>query len=352
MKKLFYLFTILTIAFACVYRKPEKAEIRFVNDAVVKAKAVNKLVIFEFWAPECGPCIRLKHDIFDNEKYNEFLNKNFLIVKVSPSDSVYKQLWQYFNLKFQSSVIFLDQNGNEIDRTVSYDGNRVAYYNFLKEVSEGRNLYSVIFSIYEKDTLNVNSNYMLARKLLFRYQVKDAVRHFNKVLLYDPQNKYGHNEECKFKIAESDLLLDGNMHGIMDFVRTDLKNDYVPKAYEYLIDDLIKRKNRDSCLSLCEEALIKYPGSYEILNKYAWAIFSFELRNDYPKALLMAQKSISINPERSGTYATEAWIEFRLGENQKAIDLLNKAIELYPHPSYIKDLAVFKSDPVNRKFPN
>lgn len=207
MKKLFYLLSFLVITFACVYQKPEKEEIKFINNAVKSAKIANKLLIIEFWTPECAPCIRLKHDIFENQKIGEFLNENFVQVNVSSSDSVYKPLWKHFNLNDQSSVIFMDKNGNEIDRTLSYDGNRDAYLNFLQDVSEGRNLYSVVFSTYKKDTLNVTSNYILAKKLLFRYQIKDAVKLFNNVIIYDPYNKCGHKSECEFRIAESELIL-------------------------------------------------------------------------------------------------------------------------------------------------
>ena len=101
----------------------------------------------------------------------------------------------------------MDKNGNEIDRTASYDGNKDAYINFLNEVSEGRNLYSVVFLTYKKDTLNVTSNFILAKKLLFRYQMKDAIRYFNKVLLLDPYDKSGYNSECISKIAECGLML-------------------------------------------------------------------------------------------------------------------------------------------------
>ena len=343
MKILFSLVSLFLLTFACLIQKPEKEEIKFINDAVNKAKTANKLLIIELWAPECGPCIRLKRDIFENENNNKFLNKNFVLVKVSPADSVYKPLWKHFNLEYQSSVIFMDKNGNEIDRSVSYDGNRDAYLNFLKEVSEGRFLYSVVFSTYKKDTLNVYSNYILAKKLLFRYQIKDAVKKFNKVLLYDPLDKFGYNSECNYKIAESDFILTGKTVKLKEYVRTTSKNDFVPKAYEYLINDLINKKDTNNCISLCSEAFHKYPDSYEILNKYAWAIYTFRLKEDYQKALTMVQKSISLNPERAGTYSTEAWLCFEMGEKEKAIQLQKKVIELYPHPSYIQDLEMFKA---------
>jgi tetratricopeptide (TPR) repeat protein len=344
MKKLFCLLYLILLIFACAKQIPEKQEIKFINNAVKEAKVANKLLIIEFWAPECGPCIRLKHDIFENEKSKPFLNNNFVLVKVSPADSVYKALWEHFNLDYQSSVVFLDMNGNEIDRTVSYDGNREAYLNFLQEITEGKNLFSVVFSTYKKDTLNVTNNYVLAKKLLFRYQLKDAISQYNKVLRLDPDNKSGLKPECMYKIAESELMVSGDLSGMKNYVKMDFKNEFVPKAYEYLIGDLIKKKDLNSCISLCEEALKLYPESYEILNKYAWAIYTFNLKEDYPKALAMAQKSISINPNRAGTYSTEAWIHFGLGDKEKAIELQRKAIDLYPYPSYLQDLAVFLAD--------
>jgi thiol-disulfide isomerase/thioredoxin len=223
MKNLFYLLSLFLISFACVYRQPEKLEIRFISGAVKEAKVANKLLIIEFWAPECGPCIRLKHDIFENENNTEFLNKNFVIAKVSPSDSIYKPLWKHYNLEYQSTVIFLDMNGNEIDRTVSYDGNRDAYLNFLKEISEGINLYSVVLSTYFKDTMNVNSNYVLAKKLMLRYQFKEAVHHFNKVLLLDRDNNFRHNPECRFRIAELELMLTGDVQKMQELNHKNLK---------------------------------------------------------------------------------------------------------------------------------
>jgi len=344
MKNLFYLLSLILITFACLKQIPEKPEIKFINESVKKAKTANKLLILEFWAPECGPCLRLKHDIFENEKNSEFLKKNFVLVQVSPADSVYKPLWDHFRLKYQSSVIYFDINGNEIDRTVSYDGNRDSYLNFMKEVSLGINLYSVVFSTYMKDTLNVNSNYVLGKKLLFRYQMQEAAKQFKKVLQYDPDNKFRHDPECRYRIAEIELIQTGRCDKMKDYVRRNYNKEYVPKAYEYLISDLINKKDQNNCIMLCEEAIRKYPDSYEILNKYAWAICTFRIKDDYEKALVMAQKSISIYPERAGTYSTEAWIHYEMGNKEKAIELQNKAIEIYPLSSYMQDLEKFKSE--------
>ena len=88
MKNLFYLLSVILITFACLKQKPEKEEVKFINDAITRARVANKLLIFEFRAPECSSCMRLEQDIFENENYREFLIKNFVFVKVSAADSV------------------------------------------------------------------------------------------------------------------------------------------------------------------------------------------------------------------------------------------------------------------------
>ena len=344
MKNLFYTLFIISIMLSCINKKDEKKEVTaFINDAVNKAKTASKTLIIEFWAPECGPCIRLKRDIFNNSMTQGFLDSSFILVQVSPTDSIYKSLWKHFNLSYQSSVIFIDKNGNEIDRTVGYNGDRDLYINILKDVSAGKNLFGDISSTYQKDTLNVPNIYLMANKLYFRYQVIDAIKQYTKILVLDPDNKFGFNPECMYRIAEGELDLKSSFDKMKEFVKIDLKNKFVPKAYEYLINDLISKRDSLNCISLCKEAFGKYPESWEMLNKYAWAICTFKIKDEYQKALEMVQKSITLNPYRPGTYSTLAWIHFEMGNKEKAIEVQNKGIEIYPLPAYIQDLEKFKS---------
>lgn len=344
MKNSLCVLILLFIPLTLFSQKDEGKEKAYINKAVQLAAKENKVLIIEFWAPSCGPCIRLKRDIFENEKNKEFLSTNFVLVKISPADSIYNPLWKYFKLAYQSTVIYMDKSGNELDRTVSYDGNRDAYLSFMKDVSEGKNLYKDIFEAYQKDTMNAFNNYLLAKKQLFNYVLKEANNQFNKVLLYDPEDKLGLQAECKFKIAENEFILTGNLDKMREYIKIDVKNAFIPKAYEYLIQDLITKKDKISCIPLCEEAFIKYSDSWEILNKYAWAICTFKIKEDYEKALEMAKKSISLNPGRAGTYSTEAWIHFEMGNKEKAIELQKKALEIYPNSSFNKDLEIFMKE--------
>jgi|WetSurMetagenome_2_1015567.scaffolds.fasta_scaffold219539_1 tetratricopeptide (TPR) repeat protein len=344
MKNIFPILITLIILQGCTRQMADNKEVKhFLDTSIGQAKSLDKKLIIEFWAPECGPCIRLKRDIFENEKTQKLLTENFYLVQVSPADSVYKKLWDHFQLAYQSTIIYFDKTGTEIDRTVSYDGNRDLYISFLKDISAGKNLFIDIYSNYQKDTSNVKMNYLLASKYFFRYQLKDASAQYNRVLVLDPENRLGFSSECKYKIAECDLLQKGSLDKMKEFINKESDSKFAPKAYEYLINDLINKKDTLDCLSTCKTALEKHPDSWEILNKYAWAIYTFKIKKDYQNALTMVQKSIELNPFRAGTYSTEAWIHFEMGNKDKAIELQNKAIEIYPNPSYYQDLDKFKA---------
>lgn len=342
MKKTLSVLITLLLVISCLNKKEEKKKISFINEAVAKAKTGNRILIIEFWAPECGPCMKLKRDIFENAENQEFLKKNYFLVQVSPADSIYKLLWSYFKLSFQSSIIFMDHNANEIDRTVGYDGDKDTYLNFLKDFAQGGNQYANILSAYKKDSLNVINNYKLAKKLYLRYQLKDAIKYFNNVILYDSNDKYGFNPECKYRIAESELILTGSIDKMLEYIKTDVKNEYVPKAYSYLGNNLFNKKDTLGCLSIFKEALTKYPENPDILNDFAWTIYSFNIKKDFNNAFEMVQKAISINPNDPNYLDTQAWLYFALGDREKAIQSEEKAIELHPLPGYKAALDKFK----------
>jgi thioredoxin-related protein len=206
MKKIFYILYFFLLLIACISQKPEKQEIKFINQAITRAKQANKLLILEFSAPGCISCSMIDRDIFLNEKSSNFLNENFVIVHISPSDPVYQPLLNHFGLSNQSSVIYFDHNGNELDRTINYDGNRESYLNFIRDVSEGKNLYSMVLSAYKKDSLNIYYCYLMAEKFRFRNRPADAITEYRKILKSDTGNNYGLNQECRLKIERARIM--------------------------------------------------------------------------------------------------------------------------------------------------
>jgi tetratricopeptide (TPR) repeat protein len=342
MKNKFYYLIMLFIPLLFQVHASERKDKTFIMDSARKAAKEHKLLVLEFWSPSCNPCMGMKRDIFENRMRCEFVDKYFHLIQLSPVDSMYNSLWNYFKLEYQSSIIYIDKSGSEIDRTVGYNGDRDAYMNLMKNIASGKNLFAELMRKYKRDTLNVLNCYLMARKYFSRYEFEEAAKLYNRILRVDPKDKQGYRAECMFKIAEMEYTLTGNLKKMWAFIDTESNYLFGPKAYLYIINDLISKKDKSKCLVTCETGFSKYPDSWEILNKYAWAICTFKIHEEYPKALSMVQKSISLNPSRPGTYSTKAWLYFEMGDKEKAIQSQKKAIEIFPDRGFIQDLEIFE----------
>lgn len=312
-------------------------------DNLINTLDNNKTLIIEFWSPSCAPCIKLKNDIFDNDQNKAFLTDNFILFKVSPSDSIYKLLFNYYKLEVQSSVLFFNAKGEEIERSVGYDGNKHAYISFLEDIAKKENLFSDIYKNYLDDPTNLTYNYLLAKKQLFRYENEKAVKLFNYILKNDPEDKFGYYSESSFRIAEYEFLNSGEIEKLKDYVNSFNDKEYAPQAYLYLINHYKNIDDHKNSVITSGEALRKFPLNPDLLNKHAWNIHLFKIEEDYMDALEMIDKAIQINPTVAGYWDTQAWLYFELGESEKACLSEQKAIELYPHNVYKQALDKFKS---------
>jgi len=342
MKNVLILLVIVVISSSCANRK------QAINNHVFIEETINKLtnkkvLIVEFWAPTCNPCIKLKNDIFENDHNKDFLNENFILVKISPNDSIYKSLFKYYNLNTQSTVLFFDKSGVEIDRSVGYNGNKKDYMDFLYDISQRKNLFQEIYTKYKKDSSDININYQLAKKYQFRYENSNAVNHFKFIVESDSLNQYGYKSECSFRIAEHSFFNSGSIEGLNSYINNYSNNEFSPKAYLYLINYYKKENDHKNSLLTSSEALRKYPINPDILNKHAWNIYLFKIKEDYSDAIEMISNAIKINSNNAAYWDTLAWLYFESGEISKAIISEQKAIEIFPHPVYKNALQQFES---------
>jgi thioredoxin-related protein len=335
---------IITSLFAtsCLKQDSTVNNHRFVSDHINNLQNNNQTLIVEFWAPSCSPCIKLKNDIFDSDKNSDFIKNNFILVTVSPADSLYNALFKYYNLQTQSTVLFFDKKGNEIDRSVGYDGNKELYLEFLNNIVNREKLYHEIYSDYLKDTSDIISNYLLAKKFLFRYENQRAVKLFKFILLNDTLNKHGFNSECSFRLAEYNFINTGNIEPFKSYINMYSDNEFSPQAYIYLINYYQKKEDDKNCIFSSGEAVRKFPYNPDLLNKQAWNIYQFKIKEDYTDALEMIETAIEINPHEARYWDTQAWLYFELGENLKAFQSEKKAVELLPHLVYKETLKSFE----------
>src|SRR6267154_1770412 len=95
-----------------------------INVAMAKARAENKFVMLDFTGSDwCGPCKKLKSDVFDQPEFAEFANVNFVMVEVdfprnkpqTPlQQQMNQQLAELFQIKGYPTIIVLNSAGDRV----------------------------------------------------------------------------------------------------------------------------------------------------------------------------------------------------------------------------------------------
>jgi thioredoxin-like negative regulator of GroEL len=89
------------------------------NEAAVKAKKSNKLMLIDFSARWCPACLRLEDEIFSKK---EFSNKTKDFIKVKLDGDLFSNapLMEKYKVKGYPTVLFLTADGEEIIRFMDY----------------------------------------------------------------------------------------------------------------------------------------------------------------------------------------------------------------------------------------
>jgi len=88
------------------------------SEGLQKAKQEDKPVMVDFYADWCGPCRMMDQITYEDEKVIEEVMKNFVPVKVDVD--VEQALAYQFGIYSIPAIVYLDENGNEVYRTVGY----------------------------------------------------------------------------------------------------------------------------------------------------------------------------------------------------------------------------------------
>lgn len=115
-----YLFTLifLLISFAGYSQKPIDFSYSSLETTLEKAKAERKNVFIETFTPHCPPCKILDKELRNHELAN-YLNENFINVKVNMNGAYGKAYQQAYGVVFLPTMIFLNTDGDvlwQLDR--------------------------------------------------------------------------------------------------------------------------------------------------------------------------------------------------------------------------------------------
>lgn len=111
MKNIYLLLLILALAF------PALAQTNFrpvsYEEAIVTAKAENKLVFIDFYTSWCGPCKMMAKDVFPQKIMGDYLNERFVCIKLD-AEKEGKEAAKRYEVKAYPTFIGIDGSENVV----------------------------------------------------------------------------------------------------------------------------------------------------------------------------------------------------------------------------------------------
>ena len=86
------------------------------STAMDKAKRSGKFIFLDFYTDYCPPCKVMDKEVFSNRDLANYLNENFINVKVNAGKTNGANLASMYNVRAYPTLIFADQHGNALMR--------------------------------------------------------------------------------------------------------------------------------------------------------------------------------------------------------------------------------------------
>ena len=221
----------------------------------------------------------------------------FVNLRIETSDEFYPELRKLFAVRGTPTVLFLDANGEEIDRIVGYGGEKDEYFQKVKDYAAGKNTLKALLADFEGKEGDVDANFAMAEKYGDRYETAKAVPFYEKVLELDPDDTKGHRVEASYRVALNAARANQDVEPLKAFIASNPDEKYMVNSYSTLASVYQRKKETDNMVAAWEEALEKFPENARVNYSFASAIFRAQVEDQYPKALELNEKAKALDPE-------------------------------------------------------
>ena len=86
------------------------------EEALVEAKAQEKLIFVDAYAVWCGPCKRMAKNVFTDEKVGEFYNKNFINMKIDMEKKPGRKFGRKYPVSAFPTLMYIDGKGELVHK--------------------------------------------------------------------------------------------------------------------------------------------------------------------------------------------------------------------------------------------
>ena len=109
------------------------------------------------------------------------------------------------------------------------------------------------------------------------------------------------------------------------------------RGFNVLIHYHSRNNNQEAVLNAYEKAFTKLEENAGFLNGYGWYIYENRIKAKYGHAIKLTKRALELEPEAESIWDTLSWLEFEYGNIDKAIEHMERCIELDPETKYYQD---------------
>lgn len=325
------------------------SQINFVSgslsDVMQKAKSENKVLMVDVLTEWCKWCVELDNKVYANPQIYEFANANQINYKIDAEKGEGIDFAKKFKISGYPTVLFLDVNGNEIDRVFGYYPAK-DFYEMMVDYNKGVNTFNSLKATLEKDPNDIPANLKIADKYMSLGKDKEAKEHLNKIIELDPKNLSGKEDDAAFKLATlSDK--DKIINDLESFIHNNPESDMLRDAYATLAESYAYvKKEYDNAEKYYKMGMELFPDydylrssygqylngrAYDYMNDSASTETNLKLGLGY---IDQALPYVSGSVNEASSYYIAAKIYFRLKDFSKALESIDKALKIFNRKLY------------------
>ncbi|MBC8213839.1 MAG: thioredoxin fold domain-containing protein [Candidatus Marinimicrobia bacterium] len=298
-------------------------------------KPEDQIIMIDFFTDWCVWCKNLDKDTFSHPAVIK-LSKQFVNIKINAEVGAGVDIAKQYNVSGFPSIVFISKQGQEIDRIPGY----LPPEQFVvrqQEILDGHNTIIDLQNRYARNPNDLEVAISLAEKHENSGKIKEASNIYHSVVEHYPNDSSEVVNSARYFVA-SESLLNGSTDGLFSFIEQHSSSQFIYNAYEQLVRYFGFIKDTTKEVKAFKDWISLYPNDASVLNGYAWRMSELEVNlEDALEKSRLAVVLANQNPKHQAQIIdTEAEILWKLGESEKAIDAIERAIAIEPENTYFQ----------------
>lgn len=212
------------------------------DEAINAAKAENKMVFMDFYTDWCGPCKMMMRDVFPQKEVGDFMNKNFVCIKLN-AEKEGKELAKLYKVNAYPTFIGIDTNKNIVFTKVGGSTANV----FISELERKIDPNKSPEKMKERYDSGERTADLISTYAAYQMSEAKSGRRYNKEkekLAYDIVNEYFNGLSDTEKLASENLFIYTNyIQDANDVIAKYMiahRNEFAPEIKEKIADNINK----------------------------------------------------------------------------------------------------------------